>query len=48
MQIPLADVADADLTSGAAFIYREKQERYIQIKFSVRGRDLGTAVLEAR
>ena len=48
VQIPLADVADVSLTSGAAFIYREKQERYIPIKFSVRGRDLGTAVLEAQ
>jgi Cu/Ag efflux pump CusA len=36
------------LVSGAAFIYREQQERYIPIKFSVRGRDLGSAVLEAQ
>ena len=48
VQIPLTDVANVHLTSGAAFIYREKQERYIPIKFSVRGRDLGTAVLEAQ
>jgi cobalt-zinc-cadmium resistance protein CzcA len=46
--IPLSDVANVRLTSGAAFIYREQQERYIPIKFSVRGRDLGTAVLEAQ
>jgi cobalt-zinc-cadmium resistance protein CzcA len=46
--IPLTDVADVRLLSGAAFIYREQQERYIPIKFSVRGRDLGTAVLEAQ
>jgi cobalt-zinc-cadmium resistance protein CzcA len=46
--IPLSDVADVRLTSGAAFIYREQQERYTPIKFSVRGRDLGTAVLEAQ
>ena len=31
-----------------SFIYREQQERYIPIKFSVRGRDLGSAVLEAQ
>ena len=31
-----------------SFIYREDQERYIPIKFSVRGRDLGSAVLEAQ
>jgi len=48
VQIPLTDVANVHLTSGAAFIYRENQERYIPIKFSVRGRDLGTAVLEAQ
>jgi heavy metal efflux system protein len=46
--IPLSDVAKVELTSGASFIYREGQERYIPIKFSVRGRDLGTAVLEAQ
>ena len=48
IQIPLADVADVKLTSGASFVYREGQERYIPIKFSVRGRDLGGAVLEAQ
>lgn len=48
IQIPLSDVADVSLISGAAFIYREQQERYIPIKFSVRGRDLGSAVLEAQ
>ncbi|THD65285.1 CusA/CzcA family heavy metal efflux RND transporter [Phenylobacterium sp.] len=48
VQATLADVADVRLTSGAAFIYRENQERYIPIKFSVRGRDLGGAVLEAQ
>jgi cobalt-zinc-cadmium resistance protein CzcA len=46
--IPLADVADVKLVSGASFIYRENQQRYIPIKFSVRGRDLGGAVLEAQ
>jgi cobalt-zinc-cadmium resistance protein CzcA len=46
--IPLTDVATVRLTSGASFIYREGQERYIPIKFSVRGRDLGTTVLEAQ
>jgi cobalt-zinc-cadmium resistance protein CzcA len=47
-QIPLSDVATVSLVSGAAFIYREGQARYIPIKFSVRGRDLGSAVLEAQ
>jgi len=48
VQVPLGDVARVRLVSGAAFIYREQQERYIPIKFSVRGRDLGTTVLDAQ
>ena len=47
VQVPLEDVAAVRLVSGAAFIYREQQQRYVPIKFSVRGRDLGSAVLEA-
>ena len=46
--IPLTDVAKVSLVSGPSFIYRENQERYIPIKFSVRGRDLGGAVIEAQ
>ena len=48
VQIPLADVAQVSLVSGPSFIYREKQQRYIPIRFSVRGRDLGSTVLEAQ
>jgi cobalt-zinc-cadmium resistance protein CzcA len=48
VQIPLTDVAKVSLVSGPSFIYRENQERYIPVKFSVRGRDLGSAVLEAQ
>jgi heavy metal efflux system protein len=48
VQIPLGDVANVQLISGPSFIYREHQERYVPIKFSVRGRDLGGAVLEAQ
>lgn len=48
VQIPLSDVAEVSLVSGASFIYREQEQRYIPIKFSVRGRDLGGAVLEAQ
>ena len=48
VQIPLSDVAKISLVSGASFIYRENQERYIPIKFSVRGRDLAGAVQDAQ
>jgi cobalt-zinc-cadmium resistance protein CzcA len=48
VQIPLGDVANVRLVSGASFIYRENQERYLPIKFSVRGRDLGGTVADAQ
>ena len=45
----MSEVADIRLVSGASFIYREGQERYIPIKFGVRERDLGGgAVLDAQ
>src|SRR3954466_8814130 len=47
-QIPLSEVASIQLVSGAAYIYREGQERYLPIKFSVRERDLGSAIREAQ
>jgi len=48
VQVPLGELADIRLVSGASFIYREGQERYIPIKFGVRERDLGSAVLDAQ
>jgi cobalt-zinc-cadmium resistance protein CzcA len=47
-QIPLSEVATVRLVSGAAYIYREGQERYLPIKFSVRDRDLGSTIREAQ
>jgi cobalt-zinc-cadmium resistance protein CzcA len=47
-QIPLSEVASINLVSGAAYIYREQQQRYLPIKFSVRERDLGSAIQEAQ
>ena len=46
--VPLKDVADISLDTGASFIYHESTVRYIPIKFSVRGRDLGSTVSEAQ
>ncbi len=46
--IPLADLASIRLVTGASFIYREGNQRYVPIEFSVRGRDLGGAIAEAR
>ena len=39
-QIPLSELATIKETSGASFIYRENNSRYIGIQFSVEGRDL--------
>jgi cobalt-zinc-cadmium resistance protein CzcA len=46
--IPLRELADISLDSGASYIYHEATRRYIPIKFSVRGRDLGSTVAEAQ
>ena len=46
--IPLSELADITLDTGASYIYHEQGERYIPVKFSVRDRDLGGAVAEAQ
>ncbi|MBP0661592.1 efflux RND transporter permease subunit, partial [Mycobacterium tuberculosis] len=46
--IPLSALADITLDTGASYIYHEKNARYIPVKFSVRGRDLGGTVEEAQ
>lgn len=46
--IPLKELASISLDTGAAWIYHEATARYIPIKFSVEGRDLGSAVSEAQ
>jgi heavy metal efflux system protein len=46
--IPLTELADITLDTGASYIYHESGERYIPVKFSVRDRDLGGAVAEAQ
>jgi heavy metal efflux system protein len=46
--IPLSELATISLDNGAAWIYHETRERFIPVKFSVRGRDLGGAVAEAQ
>jgi cobalt-zinc-cadmium resistance protein CzcA len=46
--IPLRELATISLDTGAAYIYHETTKRYLPIKFSVRGRDLGSTVAEAK
>ena len=45
--IPLTELAPITLDTGASYIFRERNQRYVPIKFSVRGRDLAGAVAEA-
>jgi heavy metal efflux system protein len=47
-RIPLKQVASITTQTGAFIIYRENNERYIPIKFSVRNRDLQSTVEEAQ
>jgi cobalt-zinc-cadmium resistance protein CzcA len=46
--LPLSQFADIREESGASFIYRESNSRYLGVQFSVEGRDLASAVGEAR
>jgi cobalt-zinc-cadmium resistance protein CzcA len=46
-RVALAQLCRMNVTDGANEIYREGNSRYVAIKYSVRGRDLGSAVEEA-
>jgi cobalt-zinc-cadmium resistance protein CzcA len=46
-QVPLKEFADIQVASGASFIYREDNSRYIGVQFSIEGRDLAGAVTDA-
>ena len=46
-RISLGQLTNLATTDGAEEIYREGQQRYIAVKYSVRGRDLGSTVEEA-
>jgi cobalt-zinc-cadmium resistance protein CzcA len=46
-RVSLAQLTKVSVTDGGSEIYREANSRYVAIKFSVRGRDLGSTVEEA-
>jgi cobalt-zinc-cadmium resistance protein CzcA len=46
-RVALSELARIEVHDGASEIYREANSRYVAIKYSVRGRDLGGAVEEA-
>jgi cobalt-zinc-cadmium resistance protein CzcA len=47
-KIPLKEIADIQLSSGPSFIYRDNNKRFSAVAFAVRGRDLGSTVLEGQ
>src|ERR1700683_1613733 len=46
-RVSLAQLCKIHVTDGASEVYREGNRRYVAIKYSVRGRDLGSTVEEA-
>lgn len=47
-KIPLSEIASIKLLTGPAFIYRDNNNRFIGVKFSVRERDLGSTIADAQ
>ena len=47
-QVPLRELADIQVSSGASYIYREDNSRYIGVQYGVVGRDLAGAVQDAQ
>jgi heavy metal efflux system protein len=46
--IPLSELAHISVDTGASYIFHEGSQRYIPVKFSVRGRDLGSTIADAQ
>ena len=46
--IPIRELADIHTITGPLIIYRDNHARFCAVKFSVRGRDMGSAVAEAQ
>ena len=47
-KVPIKEIAVIRTLTGPAFIYRDNNSRYIPVKFSIRGRDLGSTIKEAQ
>ena len=47
-KVKLLEISNIGNVAGPAFIYRENNSRFIAVKFSVRGRDLGSTIKEAQ
>lgn len=47
-KVQLREIADIKTVTGPAFVYRDKNTRFIAIKFSIRERDMGSTIAEAQ
>jgi cobalt-zinc-cadmium resistance protein CzcA len=47
-QIPIKEIAEIVKHSGPILIFRDNNERFVALKFSVRGRDMGSTIAEAQ
>jgi heavy metal efflux system protein len=47
-KISIKEISSIKEVTGPAFIFRDNNSRYIAVKFSVRGRDLGSTIAEAQ
>jgi heavy metal efflux system protein len=48
VKIPLKEISNIESITGPAFIYRDNTKRFIAVKFSIRDRDLGSTIAEAK
>ena len=47
-KVPLGEISKITKITGPSMIYRDKHQRYGAIKFSIRGRDMGSVIDEAQ
>jgi len=47
-KVPIKEIADISKKTGPCLIFRDDNERYSALKFSVRGRDMGSTIAEAQ
>lgn len=47
-KVPIKEIASIQFKTGPCLIFRDDNERYAALKFSVRGRDMGSTIAEAQ
>jgi cobalt-zinc-cadmium resistance protein CzcA len=47
-KVPIKEIASIQMKTGPCLIFRDDNERYSALKFSIRGRDMGSTIAEAQ